>query len=68
MKQGDEKSGSGKISSKEKKQKKKKGNSRHRRIFVVAHSGWIEQLLIGLGRCCCRRRRRRRGKRCAGET
>jgi len=36
----------------EEKGKKKRGGGEndHRRIFVVAHSGWIEQLLVGVGR------------------
>ena len=32
---------------------KKRGEEkpgRRRRVFVVAHSGWIEQLLVGVGR------------------
>ena len=27
-----------------------KNTRRRRRVFVVAHSGWIEQLLVGVGR------------------
>lgn len=47
--------GSGRRISSQGEEKKRRQSHRHRhrphrRIFVVAHSGWIEQLLIGVGR------------------